>query len=77
MEIEEQEKTHKKNDIKLYKYVGETSRSAYERGWEHLNDLSQLKKTSHMLKHIVATHEQLRTAQRRAAANINKNINKL
>ena len=42
--------------IRKYKYIGETSRSAFERGWEHLNDLAQLKSTSHMLKYIVGEH---------------------
>ena len=42
--------------MKLFKYIGESSRSSYERGWEHLNDLTQLKSSSHMLKHIVLNH---------------------
>ena len=42
--------------MKKYKYIGETSRSAFERGWEHLNDLAQLRTSSHMLKHIEGVH---------------------
>ena len=57
MEIDEKEKTELKKKIVQYKYIGETSRSAYERGWEHLNDLAGLKSTSHMLKHVVSTHQ--------------------
>ena len=57
MEIDEKEKIELKNKIVQYKYIGETSRSAYERGWEHLNDLAGLKSTSHMLKHVVSTHQ--------------------
>ena len=56
LEIEESEKREQKLRTKLYKYIGETSRSGFERGWEHLNDLAQLKPTSHMLKHILLTH---------------------
>ena len=44
-------------DKKPYLYVGETCRSAYERGFEHLNDVKQLKPSSHMLKHLIDKHE--------------------
>ena len=27
-----------KEEIKLYKYVGESARSLFERGWEHVSD---------------------------------------
>ena len=54
--IEKNENTKKREQIKQFKYIGETSRSSYERGWEHLNDLAQLKSSSHMLKHIVGEH---------------------
>ena len=57
MEIDEEEKISRKNKIQLYKYIGETSRSGFERGWEHLSDFAQLKSTSHMLKHTVGVHE--------------------
>ena len=39
-----------------YKYIGETARSAYERGVEHKNDLDKLQEDSHMLKHISMKH---------------------
>ena len=39
LEIEEQEKKQEKSKIKLFKYIGETSRSSFERGWEHVNDM--------------------------------------
>ena len=39
------------------KYIGETSRSAYERGFEHLDQLASLNKKSVMLKHILFNHE--------------------
>ena len=64
MELEEErrgleEKTGGRGaeDIKKYLYVGETCCSAYERGIEHLNDIKQLKPSSHMLKHIIDKHE--------------------
>ena len=44
-------------DIKKFKYVGETSKSAFERGFEHLNDLTSLSSKSHMLRHIVEVHQ--------------------
>ena len=55
-ELEDKEKKDKKNKIRLYKYIGETSRSTYERGWEHCNDLAQLNPRSHMLKHCISKH---------------------
>ena len=45
-----------KEKIKLSKYVGETSRSVYERGFEHLSDYQNLSTKSHMLKHKVEKH---------------------
>ena len=56
LEITEKEKAELKRKVKLYKYIGETSRSSFERSWEHLNDLTSLSSKSHMLKHIVAVH---------------------
>ena len=49
--LKELEKT-----IKIHKYIGETNRSAFERGWEHQNDYENLSTKSHMLKHAVETH---------------------
>ena len=56
MDLSEHEKRELKNKIKLSIYIGESSRSTYERGWEHLNDLTKLSSKSHMLKHILAEH---------------------
>ena len=44
-------------EIKQFKYIGETSRSVYERSREHVSDMEQLKPSSHLLKHIVDKHE--------------------
>ena len=41
---------------KVVKYVGESSRSAYERGREHVNDYRNLSLDSHMLKHNILYH---------------------
>ena len=56
-ENDEQEKMRKKQNIKVHKYIGETARSAYERGIEHKNALEKLDEDSHMLKHIANYHE--------------------
>ena len=37
-----EKKIEMKNNMKIPKYVGETSRSAYERGYEHLDKLATL-----------------------------------
>ena len=42
---------------KLNMYVGETAPSAHERGFEHLDDIMQLKTSSHLLKHLIDRHE--------------------
>ena len=49
-EKDEKERKRKISQIKIYKYVGETSRSIYERAIEHQNDMEQLKPGSHFLK---------------------------
>ena len=37
----------------IYKYIGETAKSAYERGANHLYDRKNLDLESHMLKHAL------------------------
>merc|ERR1712130_717996 len=56
MELDEEEKLRLLRKVRLHKYVGETSRSLYERGLEHLRDLNELKQESHMLKHYFDHH---------------------
>ena len=46
-----------KNETRIYKYVGETNRSSYERGSEHLADMRLIKPGSHLLKHVLDKHE--------------------
>ena len=42
---------------KRFIYVGETNRSAYERGKEHQSDITACKTSSHMLRHLLGEHE--------------------
>ena len=44
-------------------YIGETSRSGYERGYEHLNNLTTLSNKSVMLKHMLSKHEDMDMSQ--------------
>ena len=46
----------KREEVPLYTYIGESSRSTYERGFEHQKDARDLKTTSHILKHILEKH---------------------
>ena len=46
-----------KAKIKRYVYIGETNRSAYERGIEHQQDVTGCKTSSHMLRHLLHQHE--------------------
>ena len=43
-------------------YIGESSRSAYERGFEHLNNYTSLSTKSQMLKHAVEDHSEIEQA---------------
>ena len=45
-----------KSDDEIFVYIGETSRSAMERGEEHIKDLEYRRSKSHMLKHVVMYH---------------------
>ena len=38
-------------------YIGESNRSGYERGGEHLSDKRNYNETSHMLKHCLISHK--------------------
>ena len=42
-----------------FSYIGETARSAYERGTEHYKDLEFHRTKSHMLKHVVIHHPRM------------------
>ena len=42
------------------KYVGETSRSGYERIREHYKDMENLSTQSHMLKHYIEKHKNIK-----------------
>ena len=45
-----------KEKIRKHLYIGETSRSVYERVFEHQYDVEQLKTSSHMLRHLLEMH---------------------
>ena len=45
-----------KGKIRKHLYIGETSRSVYERVFEHQYDVDQLKTSSHMLRHLLEMH---------------------
>ena len=47
-DLGEKEKLDKIKSLQLFKYIGESNRSAYERGWEHLNDMTTLNPRSHI-----------------------------
>ena len=43
--------------MRIPRYIGESSRSAFERGHEHLEKLANLNSNSHMLRHMLDKHE--------------------
>ena len=57
-EIRSKEMKEEMSRIVLYKYIGETGKSSYERGRQHLSDAKQLKPSSHILKHFFDCHEE-------------------
>ena len=57
---EKKDKEKKMKKEYKVKYVGETGRSAYERGAEHLSDFMNYDEGSHMLKHYLACHKDLK-----------------
>ena len=59
MEEESDEKKVKERICKApkFKYIGETARSAYERGLEHQRDFEDMKLDSHILKHYLDNHK--------------------
>ena len=65
-QIEGENKEKKKEENKgkkVYKnvYIGESNRSSYERGKEHLEDFLRLDSGSHLLKHLVTKHPGLKS----------------
>ena len=40
-----------------WKYIGETGRSGYERGKEHVSDLVEIREKSHLLRHYILKHK--------------------
>ena len=53
---EKNKKENEKREIQT-KYIGETSRSGYERIKEHMSDYLNLRKKSHILKHYLECHK--------------------
>ena len=53
---DEKERNRRMKEVPLYKYIGESSRSMYERGLEYQRDYEEMKKDSHMLKHYLDKH---------------------
>ena len=45
-------------NVPLYKYLGESARSSYERGIEHQNDRRLMSTGSHMMKHLMKNHRE-------------------
>ena len=56
-EMGEKRIAEEKRKAKRFIYIGTTNRSVYERGLEHQNDVHGCKTSSHMLRHLLAEHE--------------------
>ena len=49
----------RKNRDHKVKYIGESARSGYERGGEHVDALNRMDERSHLLKHYVVKHRDI------------------
>ena len=58
-EVQKEEKKGEKEGFRV-KYVGETNRSAYERGKEHMRQFRNLEEGRHLLKHYLQYHRNIR-----------------
>ena len=54
------EKENVRKDVYKVKYIGETGRSGYERGIEHSTDFERLEDRSHMLRHYIMKHTDIK-----------------
>ena len=67
----EKNEKERNNDYKVL-YIGETKKSGYERGCEHLDDLKSLKENSHLLKHLIEVHPNLKVDELKVGMRIRK-----
>ena len=58
-EIEKSDNKEEEKKNKVIKYVGETNRSGYERGREHMEQFKRMEEGSHILKHYLKYHRDL------------------
>ena len=61
-----------RRDFKV-KYIGETGRSGYERGLEHLRDFENCEETSHLLKHYLLYHKDIRKCDMKFGMRLRRN----
>ena len=54
------------------KYVGETSRSGYKRGVEHVRDFENCEETSHLLKHYLIFHKDVKKSEMKFGMRLRK-----
>ena len=56
---ESEERQSERKDFST-KYVGESARSGYERGGEHVDALKRMDETSHLMKHYLLKHKNIK-----------------
>ena len=71
---DEEKRKELKEKAKIPTYIGESSRSAYERGFEHLEKLTSLNNKSQMLRHVVDKHEKENVPLRQLLVRISNKI---
>ena len=68
---EVKKKKHENKEFKV-KYIGETGRSGYERGLEHVRDFENCEETSHLLKHYLIFHRDVKKSDMKFGMRLRK-----
>ena len=71
---ERKEKKEKEKEEYKVKYVGETARSGYERCKEHVRDFENYYETSHLLKHYLLYHKDIKMSEMKYGMRVRKSF---
>ena len=69
-------KEKKKDMVFNVKYIGESSRSLYERSCEHKSDFENLSEKSHILKHYLTYHKDIKREELEFGIRVRKKFQK-
>ena len=61
----------KEKELRETKYIGDSNRSGYERGKEHMRQFRNLEEKSHLLKHYLQYHKNIKVEEMEVGMRIN------